>query len=690
MSATLPIPTPYSEISSISTSSLRPSPLNFSRPRPGGRGKSQHSFVLGGNQGGYGRNSGDGGARRSADVGGGGWKWDREQSRDEGVGEVKKRPSTSDGTVPLVVPLRERRRSSVDTVDLTQDVSVARGGVQMRWKGYGDRGDGDGDGGGNADDGIEDGAVRNSADTYDLDLDLALPPAIPPRGPRHATQGLADEHIQNLYANTDLEDASDTETETETETETDKDSLPAARVDSYDPIDVPPSFLPRLTRLPPDPRRPSLESFDSAAPPPIRSLPSQSTFGSSSIRGRRPSIESFDSVAPPPISTVRTHSSSQVNLNLRSPGQSKIPSTPAWGGNGKSKDKGKGKGKGKETARSMQPDYTAPTPQTWIYRPYFLSDSAASTTSLDSQATTTTHETQHTHHTADSLESGHTADTEAADGDGDADADTASLSNSSMSDFAFDGQWGWNPRRPAEGARTADASRQRWSNPQNVLHTPGAVPAPLAVHGGVPGGARRVDGGAKRTGTGEGDGEKEVVTVDGGEGVAGAGGVPRLGRTGNGSGAVGTRKGMKVLKKVASNTSADSNGTNTSNHSQTSSTNQNPDSTTRTTAPAPPPKHPRIIKRTSFSQMSEHIDLFSSTQTSTSLSDSGSGSLSSGSKEWRASDADTSGLSVEQIHKLRKKGINPALWAEMQAAKKGGKKGARARVGVLGGNAFIG
>ncbi|KAE8835042.1 hypothetical protein PTNB85_06375 [Pyrenophora teres f. teres] len=48
-----------------------------------------------------------------------------------------------------------------------------------------------------------------------------------------------------------------------------------------------------------------------------------------------------------------------------------------------------------------------------------------------------------------------------------------------------------------------------------------------------------------------------------------------------------------------------------------------------------------------------------------------SGSKSSGSSKWSASDFDTSTLTEAEIKKCRKKGINPALYAEMRAAKKG-------------------
>jgi hypothetical protein len=48
-----------------------------------------------------------------------------------------------------------------------------------------------------------------------------------------------------------------------------------------------------------------------------------------------------------------------------------------------------------------------------------------------------------------------------------------------------------------------------------------------------------------------------------------------------------------------------------------------------------------------------------------------SGSKSSGSSKWSASDFDTSTLTEAELKKCHKKGINPALYAEMRAAKKG-------------------
>lgn len=55
-------------------------------------------------------------------------------------------------------------------------------------------------------------------------------------------------------------------------------------------------------------------------------------------------------------------------------------------------------------------------------------------------------------------------------------------------------------------------------------------------------------------------------------------------------------------------------------------------------------------------------------------------------QHWRGSDFDTSGLSVKKVQKLRKKGVNPALYAEMKAARKGKNRW----VGSLTGNSFLG
>lgn len=57
--------------------------------------------------------------------------------------------------------------------------------------------------------------------------------------------------------------------------------------------------------------------------------------------------------------------------------------------------------------------------------------------------------------------------------------------------------------------------------------------------------------------------------------------------------------------------------------------------------------------------------------------------LSVSSKDWKSSDFDISGLSEAELKKCKKKGINPALYAEMKAARKG------RFVSPIGGNTFI-
>ncbi|KAF2441801.1 hypothetical protein P171DRAFT_446626 [Karstenula rhodostoma CBS 690.94] len=57
--------------------------------------------------------------------------------------------------------------------------------------------------------------------------------------------------------------------------------------------------------------------------------------------------------------------------------------------------------------------------------------------------------------------------------------------------------------------------------------------------------------------------------------------------------------------------------------------------------------------------------------------------LSVSSKDWKSSNFDISGLSEAELKKCKKKGINPALYAEMKAARKG------RFVSPIGGNTFI-
>lgn len=111
--------------------------------------------------------------------------------------------------------------------------------------------------------------------------------------------------------------------------------------------------------------------------------------------------------------------------------------------------------------------------------------------------------------------------------------------------------------------------------------------------------------------------------------------------------------------------------------------------------PAVPRKLPKIVKRTSFDQQSERVSIDQSMGSSEGWEDTashhtasvdGDGGEHQRDPKWKASDYDTSGLSVAEIHKLRKKGINPALYAEMKAARRGKSKW----LGALHGNAYIG
>ncbi|KAK3055343.1 hypothetical protein LTR09_003896 [Extremus antarcticus] len=97
-----------------------------------------------------------------------------------------------------------------------------------------------------------------------------------------------------------------------------------------------------------------------------------------------------------------------------------------------------------------------------------------------------------------------------------------------------------------------------------------------------------------------------------------------------------------------------------------------------------------ITKRMSVDQQSERISLSTeageddaSHHTVSDDEDSGSFDMEG---NWQSSNYDTSGLSDAQIRKLLKKGINPSLYAEMKAAKKGKKK----LIGPLLGNSFLG
>jgi hypothetical protein len=95
-----------------------------------------------------------------------------------------------------------------------------------------------------------------------------------------------------------------------------------------------------------------------------------------------------------------------------------------------------------------------------------------------------------------------------------------------------------------------------------------------------------------------------------------------------------------------------------------------------------------ITKRVSVDQRSERLststDGHEDIASHHTVSDDDEGSFDM-EGNWQSSNYDTTGLSDAQIRKLLKKGINPNLYAEMKAAKKGRNK----LIGPLLGNSFI-
>ena len=97
------------------------------------------------------------------------------------------------------------------------------------------------------------------------------------------------------------------------------------------------------------------------------------------------------------------------------------------------------------------------------------------------------------------------------------------------------------------------------------------------------------------------------------------------------------------------------------------------------------------MKRVSVDQQSERLSLASDGHEDTGShhtvteADDEAGSFD-GEGNWQSSSYDTTGLSDAEIRKLIKKGVNPQLYAEMKAARKGKNKW----VGPLLGNSFLG
>jgi hypothetical protein len=101
-------------------------------------------------------------------------------------------------------------------------------------------------------------------------------------------------------------------------------------------------------------------------------------------------------------------------------------------------------------------------------------------------------------------------------------------------------------------------------------------------------------------------------------------------------------------------------------------------------------KEAGILKRVSFDQHSERIsippDIHEDEASHHTVSDEEDEGALDAERQWQSSKHDTSNLSDAEIRKLMNKGVNPNLYAEMRAAKKGRSK----IVGPLLGNAFLG
>ncbi|KAI5199126.1 hypothetical protein E4T39_06472 [Aureobasidium subglaciale] len=298
--------------------------------------------------------------------------------------------------------------------------------------------------------------------------------------------------------------------------------------------------------------------------------------------------DSFDEAAPPPVSTRRyplSHMDTNNSRDTKFSNQTKTtrvdsvvdPTTTV-----------------PPRSAAREGVRTEPrAPKVLIYKPYLdyatsqRSDSIHTSTTQDDNCTSQAPDEDRRHSLADS-------------------------ESSSVSDFAFDGQLGWNPR----GQELSDKRQQRWTAP---------LVNPLKLMNSRSKGK-----------------EKQQTSLP-----------TMLERQGSDAG---SQHGLSPTS---------------------SKTSMNTGSSASTRAPTIPARIPRIIKRTSLDQMSEHVNPWQGE----SMSDHGSVS----SHEWTSSDVDTSSLSVEKIHKLKKKGINPALYVEMQNARKGKNKW----VSPLQGNSFI-
>ena len=303
---------------------------------------------------------------------------------------------------------------------------------------------------------------------------------------------------------------------------------------------------------------------------------------------------SFDEAAPPPVSTRRhhlLHRDTESSKGTKSSNQTKdsrvdsvvdpSPSIPP-----------------KSVAR-QQPAAESSAPKLLIYKPYV--DYASSQRS-DSTRTAASQEQSKRNSGTDSERRYSLADSE----------------SSSVSDFALNGQLGWNPRNNTSAGKEAQR-QQRWSAP---------LTNPLKLV------------------TSRSKGKEKQHTP-----------MPTVPQEPS-------RQGSNASSQNALSPASSRGSTGTG-------------SSASSRAPTIPARMPRIMKRTSIDQMSQHVNPWQGET----MSDRGSES----SNEWTSSEVDTSGLSVEKIHKLKKKGINPALYVEMQNARKGKNKW----ISPLQGNSFI-
>ncbi|KAK6007603.1 hypothetical protein QM012_004417 [Aureobasidium pullulans] len=325
-------------------------------------------------------------------------------------------------------------------------------------------------------------------------------------------------------------------------------------------------------------------------------LPSsgQSTHPLARMNTTSSMASSFDEAAPPPVSTRRhqlshmdTESSKGTKSSIQTKGSrvdSVVDPSP---------------GVPPRSVARKEPSAEPCAPNVLIYKPYL--DYASSKGSDSIRSITTRDES---------------SSTSAVDSD--RRYSSTGSETSSVADFAFDGQLGWNPRNYVASGKEANR-QQRWSAP---------LTNPLKIV------------------TSRSKGKEKQQTP------------------------------MPTMQEQTSRHGSNASSQNTLSPAS-SRTSTGTGSSASSRAPTIPERVPRIIKRTSIDQMSEHVNPWQGET----MSDRGSVS----SNEWTSSEVDTSGLSVEKIHKLKKKGINPALYVEMQNARKGKNKW----VSPLQGNSFI-